>query len=472
MGNENSRATSHKDDDNQNALEVARDDANEKKNATTYADQKPSFRVELTLLDVAERVGNDKEATELKKSLKDEIWKSACSSESLLTNNSSSSSPSRRLSKTKQQQQESVAVVDLPAKIWRFLQVRDKYLATASALFKSQAFHDVYNERVMNELGFSNSSKTSNNSPASKLRPKRINNNVKPVVDLPRTHYRKPYIPLPSKWKTNDASVVQEDDIFSLSVSHQFPFCGLARIVQQHDRCQNKDDDVPHIRYHLEHESLFPIVGLDIVVFDPINKKLYANEDEFLESFQDMFSPDDWTHGIVDNPECYSPQLRMREFYVRWAMKEAYTKAIGVGMGLAFHSFEIHLQETYEEDGEISSVGSSASIYKRIQRAHDNAAASNNNQHTIVGFLGTVVFANEKEAEYFYFCFVPLSTTKSAASDLSSSEEGVTASLNGCACVCVGSSPDFETPDDDKGWKSLLKITTTSLEDLVQSHKA
>lgn len=121
--------------------------------------------------------------------------------------------------------------------------------------------------------------------------------NQKAVIALPRTSKGKPFIPLQGGAPSD----------FEFSVSHQYPYICIARTCGYE-------------------------IGIDIVTFDEINKNLYRNESEFLHVFRSSFADCEW-NSIMKSSN------RLNEFYLQWAVKEAYTKAIGMGLSLDFNSF-------------------------------------------------------------------------------------------------------------------------------------
>ena len=405
-----------------------------------------SFRVDLSLLDVSEQALADPYGIELRPNIQVGVWEAACSADTFL----SRSSRSRSVGEAS----------DVQAKVSRFLKTNDKYLACASMLFKSRFFHEVYNDEILKDI--SPKEMEMDDDDVSNTGGKRR----RPVVELPRTEYRKPYIPLPNNWRNdtkhaqeNDKLLnsIKEEDVFSLSVSHQFPFVGLAKIKDE------GNENIFAIGTTAMRSTLPPpIVGLDIVVFEKFNARLFSSEEEFLEVFRDQFTPNEWKNGI-QNPELgtitttpsSSASMQMREFYVRWAIKEAYTKAIGVGMGLAFSSFEIHLEEIDEND---KSGLAEASIWSRIRKNSDTTPTTSPRC-----FRGTIQFIDKKENEYFYFYFLPLASTAT----YTDSDE----TIDGCACVCVGSFQGNLSTVDNNAWKNDIDISWTDLEGLVQSHQ-
>ena len=166
-------------------------------------------------------------------------------------------------------------------------------------------------------------------------------NCAKHLVDFPRTEYNKPYIP---------------PQYISFSVSHQWPFVGL---VYDPDGTRK--------------------VGFDIVVFDPPNEKLYQSTLEFVQVFQDQFAPCEWT-AIMETYSAQGNDALLREFYLRWAVKEAYTKALGLGMYVDFSSFATQFHTNEEDTGGLwqrlhrQEAGTSVSLVGRIDHEGDGVA--------------------------------------------------------------------------------------------------
>ena len=193
--------------------------------------------------------------------------------------------------------------------IMRYVQLKDRYLALASVLLKSRAFHETYS---------------------------RHNEQCKtlPLVELPRTKHNKPFIPT-TNVRNGASEQLAEEDIHPLSISHQYPFAGMARL--RGTTAPVKATSVPKTSATRRNQQL--LIGFDVVVFDKVNSNLYSTVQEFVDVFRDCFAPSEWT--ALNNDEiCLDADWQLRELYLRWAVKEAYTKALGVGMGFAFSSFE------------------------------------------------------------------------------------------------------------------------------------
>jgi phosphopantetheine--protein transferase-like protein len=158
--------------------------------------------------------------------------------------------------------------------IGKFVKVNDRILALTSFLLKSEAFF------------------LSHRYPQDSF------------VQLPRTEHQKPFIP----------SI--DERILSISVSHQWPFIGISRLVPNENK-QSLD------------------VGLDIVVFEKLNTRLYSTVEEFVAVFRNCFTDGEW-HTINAQKD-----FLLQEFYVQWSVKEAVSKALGVGLGCDFSSFEV-----------------------------------------------------------------------------------------------------------------------------------
>jgi phosphopantetheinyl transferase (holo-ACP synthase) len=164
------------------------------------------------------------------------------------------------------------------------------------------------------------------------------------LIRLPRTVHDKPYIPLHLGSGTPDAAANEKttNHPATLSVSHQFPFVGAAQLQPTLGQ-----------RRPSWHEGLH--VGCDIVVQEPLNTRLYSTWNEFLQVYKDMFANEEWI--VIQNAAAVTAASTdsvtstsrihhggYHEFLLRWAAKEAYTKALGVGLGFDFASFSIRLE--------------------------------------------------------------------------------------------------------------------------------
>ncbi|OEU06816.1 hypothetical protein FRACYDRAFT_253111 [Fragilariopsis cylindrus CCMP1102] len=383
--------------------------------------QSSCFRINLSLLDVSNEVRYDPDANHLRNLIQQHLQKNNAYSANTILSTTTDFNKEIATSTSI-----STTVDIVQKKILRFIQTQDKYTSFVSLLLK--------------------------------------------IIDLPRTKYKKPYIPLPNDyWSSSSSSSsrmydnsdestvkvicaannnnnneeeenesnsrIQEEDIFSFSISHQFPFVGMAQIAMHH---HDSDHDHDHDDQKKLMTPLAPppaatarIVGLDIVTFDDaIIKRLYSNSlDEFLNVFRDSFTKNEWNIGIQD-PTLLSNNNnnnRLKEFYIRWSMKEAYTKAIGIGMGLEFKSFEICLQED-----------------KEIIDDNDNDNGNNQNNTSMKSVWNRIV--------------------------------------EGCACVCVGSpfqgkkyntassSVGDNNNTNDKEWRNCINVSWTELDKLLGHH--
>lgn len=254
------------------------------------------LQIDLSLLDVSADVANDDtKASRLVQLVEDHL---SC-------RNATTSAENFLLGVTSTQEE----VKSIQHQVLRFLQPKDKYAAWASLLLKSRAFHLVFNTE-----------QTETNHKKELER--------RGVVCLPRTAYKKPYIPASRKEGATPITF-EEQDLWPVSISHQHPFVGIV----QFSKPVNRQRESPLL------------LGLDIVVFEAYNPRLYSNTEEFLEVFRDYFTPREW--GIIQSqPESF----RLEEFYMRWSMKEAYTKALGVGMGLDFSALDLVLDMDRETE--------------------------------------------------------------------------------------------------------------------------
>ena len=366
-------------------------------------------RLILKLVDTSGNVSRDKSGSELRSIVDGEIFDDACLAESFL----------HRVDPTSDCREDELAKVQ--KQILKYLQVKDKYSALISTVLKSQVFHMAHKTHREDDTDVEGSNKSL----------------LAPIVELPRTPHNKPFIPMfQSNFQLPDGAL--EEDVYSFSISHQFPFVG----------CSHLDFDCEAKILREDFTSYRQLkVGLDIVVFEDYNPRLYNNQAEFLDAFRSSFS--EWEWGRI---HASTVSDHLREFYVRWAMKEAYTKAQGSGMGIAFDSFDIRLSDTYGDlrsgDGGIWSLVSEASSRSRrrdsFQRFRGEVTAQGSNSGDNSGHLWDIYF-------------LPLR-----------SEQENTPEMSGCACICVGSyrtDTAISKPIED------MEVHWTTLDDLLSSYR-
>mmetsp|Transcript_36346 Transcript_36346/g.86628 ORF Transcript_36346/g.86628 Transcript_36346/m.86628 type:complete len:394 (+) Transcript_36346:63-1244(+) len=320
--------------------------------------------------------------------------------------------------------------------VTRFIREPDRWTSLASLLMKSMSFH-VYRQKV-----------ASTTTPCGDDEAKEELAKL-PIVDLPRTIYKRPYIPQ----LDDDVDHGVEDQRMKVSVSHQYPWVCIAQ--------QELSEGV----------SLPCYFGMDVVVFTEKTNLYTPTITDFLTSYKDSFTPWEWQR--IQNRSTQPPTSwlrrtrkdprgdneKLREFFLRWAIKEAYTKALGLGLGLDFDSFETRLRGIDEGPPEIP-----AEEDDTIWRSISKLSGSGCNQ---VSFTGTIrrvkppsasLSASQIETgpkdtdagESWQFIFVPLNPLG----------EGTKCQITACSCICRG--PAAET--------TPVEVQTTSLKKLINRH--
>ena len=333
-------------------------------------------------------------------------------------------------------QSSDVARERISKSVMRFVKPQDRYLALGSILLKSRAYHQSLLEEREEGCECKVLSKSSEASEA-----------TSPLVELPRTKYNKPYLSRRFRHSgshqgdTIDGGEEEDQPAHTISVSHQFPYVGITRLLQS-----------PHSNNSPLH------VGFDIAMYEAPNPKLYSTTSEFLGVFKDSFTPSEWG-CIVDSSAAWfgrrrkSDESTRREFYLRWAVKEAYTKALGLGLGHEFGKFEVVFDccEGEQEDGGL------------VEAIGTFGIEGSNTRDEIIGkrldTLGTIRYAERDGATHqddvWHFTFLEL---QGGSTDCD---------VMGCACVCIGPLEAGSVSTCDE----IVKEEVSTLEGVIRWHQ-
>ena len=315
----------------------------------------------------------------------------------------------------------------LSESILKFHLAKDKITQLTSHLLKSWVYHYYFNLY-------------------SYQRHPNTQNDV-PIVILPRTEYRKPFINLEIPGEDNNTNHINNTTALSLpfSISHQYPITALSFITIDPDFLQS---------YEL------PLIGMDVVIFDQHQR---ISVDEFLTSFQESFTAWEWRRI---NNGMLAERDRLIEFYLRWAMKEAYTKALGLGLGKEFKTFEAHLIGFDTEDLIHKEYDNVESMHiKKCSLWNFILNSCRKNRSDIVYFPSHLYEAgtteNSRRDDNWSFYFVPISNTLGSES------------IFGCACLCVNNRNEdnvnnlSRSIDDAHDYSSIVKM---SIHELCEFH--
>lgn len=225
--------------------------------------------------------------------------------------------------------------------------------------------------------------------------------NILPITRLPRNERGKPFLPPGNKQ-------------LKFNVSHQYPFVGLSL-------------------YDIGNESDMEI-GLDIVTFDDyLKQRISVNE--FLGYYSESFTPYEWDR-ICHGSEC----SRIRNFYIRWAVKESISKAKGVGLAMDFASFQV-LIDTFDcIESQMEDQKSLEDLFLKTERGCQK-------QTNVISRLQK---RGEPE-EYWMLSFRPMWNDNLDV-------------IQGCSCISVG--PFLQKPN------IALSMTyeAISIDELVKTH--
>ena len=300
-----------------------------------------------------------------------------------------------------------------------------------------------------------------------------------PIVDLPRTKYNRPYIPqLYNKSTSNsynsnshqngEEESVNENHNSKMNVSHQYPWvCMVQQQLQS--------------RLSSSATSNSKTLGLDVVVFNARLSSYTPTISDFLKSFVDSFTPWEWKRinsyttcksswrGLATcKPRSDTSQLR--EFYLRWAMKEAYTKALGLGLNVEFKEFETCLVGV-DIDTDSNNDGGEEGIWCRILKQRDTNKSQTKGEHQL-SLIGKVKrIKPPTKWEYWEFIFIPLNFNYVNQSNEASTLQTPTDESSGaCACVCRG--PVAKNAQLDAKQRNPVKvcIEPLTLRSLIELH--
>ena len=223
-------------------------------------------------------------------------------------------------------------VAKVEKSVVRFLRDNDKWTALVSLLMKSVAFYRSLDPR----FGLLPGRARWDGLPPLAEKLGEVERWL-PVVDLPRTKENRPFSPRAGGGTSSGSSPGEDENLDSaMNVSHQYPWVCMA----QKRPGPSEGNPIPHK------------LGVDLVVFEARFNKYTPTITDFLCNFENSFTPWEWdrvnktqslsTWGFT-NERPRDDESSLREFYLRWAMKEAYTKALGVGMAIGFDEFETRL---------------------------------------------------------------------------------------------------------------------------------
>lgn len=332
--------------------------------------------------------------------------------------------------------------------IMRFRKESDRWTACASVLLKSTAFH-----RSIQEFSTGNQIDDEgvlNLFTDHTLSCKKID--LLPIVSLPRTKYNRPYIPYLTEQNdtTNrdEADGENENPFAKLNISHQYPHIALVQSSSSRIK-----------------------IGLDLVVFSFGRNEFTSTANDFIQAFESSFTPYEWeriqyccTFGPIQSRRKRDDESKLKEFFLRWSMKEAYTKALGLGMHIEFSSFETRLVGIDENN--ISNVSVWSTVINAINGKQLNSNVENelrDRSYSVLGKVQSKLTSTKSSGnDEWEFIFIPITTT-----------DGARSSHDACCCICRGPllQNGIELPNEfESKVNTQVQIEKIDLIDLIKLH--
>ena len=379
--------------------------------------------------------------------------------------------------------------------ILQYIQSKDQFTNLTSLLLKSYAYYCYFKR----------------SRPPTPLPHPSSHIPARPIMILPRTIYNQPFIPL---------NISLSDPIISgtsfFSISHQYPIVALIQQKIPVATNINEDGGKSPSSPLVEMAAMMMVVGLDIVIFDAhYSPKLYNSFMEYIQVYEEYFTPSEWNDRIMMNSDTISDNTRqndmdiLREFYIQWSIKEAYTKALGFGMNIDFQCFETEIdistccvinsstsdaiddmdrrnRISYHDTLKVDSDNYECTdrLWQWIRHQccatmADNASNRHSHQqHYVVCTVGTVTQISSTPCnpdninvtrpelhrprrEHFYFYFYPIfGNDKNDKSD-----------MIGCATICYGPIQELPSPSNDPNFPPIHVQYKTLLQ-LIEYHTA
>lgn len=389
---------------------------------------------------------------------------------------------------------------DMVLSVTKFIKPEDQYCAISSLLLKSKAYHETVQE-ITKVRDFKKKSRRGGcsccgNDSASRSHGDTWKNpelcarllpfQSIPVVSLPLTAYGKPYIPDLQHFRRRKNRLLwrrkqPEWNRDILSISHQFPFVASGKFQLNF----TGEESPQKFQQCAAMATSTTVIGLDIAVWDPMKAVSTTREDDSLQYFQSSFSDIEWD-GIC-SLSCNSNH-RMKEFHIRWSMKEAYTKSLGFGMALNFGSFELlpSILENakdfrFEYTNDLSKFRWLQDL-QQLSKTEAKGASSSRFDHRLIRVrhikpnLRWDGSDQNQRTEFWNFWFLPLFQTTSREKDVSihtdveKSETSLSATQSfALACICTGDS-DLKKAARHTSSDARVQVENLLFNDLVCWH--
>jgi len=144
-------------------------------------------------------------------------------------------------------------------------------------------------------------------------------------------------------------------------LSIPFSEISFARTKEGKPYLVNKSDKFPNFNFNISHAGNWVILGSepeDIIGVDVMESKVNPRQtvDQFFNDMRGCFTPKEWI-AIRSSPD---KQKQVAQFFRHWCLKEAYIKAVGIGLGFELQRAQFTLDNNERASSAVIAIDGQA----------------------------------------------------------------------------------------------------------------